>query len=242
MHQADLAIVTQSLVKRYRTSSQVETTVLNDASLTIKKGNLAVILGASGSGKTTLLNILGAIDVPDRGDVWVSGFHLNVMKSKEIIAFRRQQIGFIFQFYNLMPTLTALENVEVSLEHQKLSRHDKVAQAQTALAAVGLGNAGQKFPNQMSGGEQQRVAVARALVRKPAVLLCDEPTGNLDAKSGENVVTLIETLCRKQGTTAVVVTHNPALFTKPDQIFHMVDGKLKHQSVSMNPIGTVCEA
>jgi len=217
-------IIALDHVVRTYSDSGVSTPVLKGVTAALERGKLHMVLGASGSGKTTLLNLLGGIDRADAGRVVVDGIDLTTARNKELVRFRRERIGFIFQFYNLMPTLTSRENVELALEHQPLSVAARRERADDVLTAVGLGAHRDRFPGQLSGGEQQRVAVARALVRRPAVLLCDEPTGNLDSESGAHVVELIDTLRREYGTTAVVVTHNPALFAHPDQVLHIRDG------------------
>ena len=211
-------------VKREYEAGGVRTAVLRGIDLTIDPGTVTVILGASGSGKTTLLNILGGIDRADAGSVLVAGTRLDQASAAELERFRQDRIGFIFQFYNLMPTLTARENVEVALEHRPMNRKEREERAMAALASVGLSQQGAKCPGQMSGGEQQRVAVARALVREPALLLCDEPTGNLDADSGVKVVALIEELRVHSRSTVIVVTHNPELFPRPDRVVRVRDG------------------
>lgn len=198
--------------------------VLRGVHLAIERGGLHVILGASGSGKTTLLNIIGGLDRPSSGQVIVEGQPLHAMSQRELVQFRQSQTGFIFQFYNLMPTLTALENVEVALEHARLKKSERRERAVEMLRSVGLAEHLSKFPGELSGGEQQRVAVARALVRRPALLLCDEPTGNLDAESGRMVVELIDRLRKETGTTAIVVTHNPELFPHADRVVRIKNG------------------
>lgn len=217
-------------VRRQFQAGGVRTAVLRGVNLTIEVGTLTMILGASGSGKTTLLNILGGIDRADGGEVWVGGTRLDQASSRELERYRQDRLGFIFQFYNLMPTLTARENVEVALEHRPLKRREREEQAMAALGSVGLLNQSRKFPGQMSGGEQQRVAVARALVREPALLLCDEPTGNLDAESGAKVVELIEELRGASRSTVIVVTHNPELFQRPDRVVRVRDGVVQASS------------
>ncbi|MCC6806459.1 MAG: ABC transporter ATP-binding protein [Deltaproteobacteria bacterium] len=198
--------------------------VLRGINLMLEKGALHVILGASGSGKTTLLNIIGGLDRPSNGEVIVDGLSLHALPSRELVTFRQSRTGFIFQFYNLMPTLTSLENVEVALEHAGLKKGERRERAVEMLRAVGLVEHLGKFPGELSGGEQQRVAIARALVRKPALLLCDEPTGNLDAESGRIVVELIDRLRKECGSTAIVVTHNPELFPHADRVVRIKNG------------------
>jgi putative ABC transport system ATP-binding protein len=216
-------VTLREVVRTYREGGVV-TPVLKGVTAGLRRGQLHMVLGASGSGKTTLLNLLGGIDRADHGQVVVDGINLSRATNREIVCFRRERIGFIFQFYNLMPTLTARENVELALEHQASAPGVRVRRADEVLAAVGLAEHRHKFPGQLSGGEQQRVAVARALVRRPPLLLCDEPTGNLDSESGAHVAELIDTLRREFGTTVIVVTHNPALFAHPDQVLHIKDG------------------
>ncbi len=222
----DRALLAASLrgVRREFSDSGVRTAVLKGVDLDLAKGASNVILGASGSGKTTLLNILGGIDRADAGEVWVGGQDLRRAKPDELVRFRQERVGFIFQFYNLMPTLTARENVEVALEHKRLPLAQRRAAADEMLAAVGLASHRHKFPSQMSGGEQQRVAVARALSRRPELILCDEPTGNLDAEAGRLVVELIDKLRRELSATAIIVTHNPELFPAADRVIRIKDG------------------
>ena len=220
---AQAIVLLRGVVRTYR-EGRVSTPVLKGVDAELDRGKLHMVLGTSGSGKTTLLNLLGGIDRADAGHVIVDGVNLTTAANRDVVLFRRERIGFIFQFYNLMPTLTARENVELALEHQTLSTSLRRQRADEVLEAVGLSDHRHKFPGQLSGGEQQRVAVARALVRRPPLLLCDEPTGNLDSESGAQVVELIDSLRREFGTTAVVVTHNPALFASPDQVLHIRDG------------------
>jgi putative ABC transport system ATP-binding protein len=217
-------------VKREYEAGGVRAPVLRGLDLTIERGSMTMILGASGSGKTTLLNILGGIDRADSGEVWVAGVRLDQASPREVERFRQDKIGFIFQFYNLMPTLTARENVEVALEHRPIKRKDREERAIAALENVGLAQHAHKFPGQMSGGEQQRVAVARALVREPSILLCDEPTGNLDAQSGKKIVALIEDVRAAANSTVIIVTHNPELFPNPDRIVRVRDGVVQSGS------------
>jgi putative ABC transport system ATP-binding protein len=213
-----------SRVRREYDAGGVRTAVLRGINLSIDAGSLTMILGASGSGKTTLLNIIGGIDKADAGEVSVAGVRLDQASVRELERFRQERIGFIFQFYNLMPTLTARENVEVALEHRPIKRKEREERAMRALESVGVAQHAHKFPGQMSGGEQQRVAIVRALVREPAILLCDEPTGNLDAESGTRVVALIDQLRLATKSTVIIVTHNPELFTHPDRIVRVRDG------------------
>ncbi len=219
----DLAASLHNVSRSYGDGAR-EQAVLRGITVSLERGALHVILGASGSGKTTLLNLIGGLDKPSSGEIVVDGLPLHTLPASELVRFRQTRTGFIFQFYNLMPTLTAIENVEIALEHLPLKRDEKRERATEMLHAVGLGAHLHKFPAELSGGEQQRVAVARALVRKPALLLCDEPTGNLDADSGKAVVELIDKLRRDVGATAIVVTHNPELFPHADRVVRIKNG------------------
>lgn len=216
--------------KRYQMG---ETTIEanQNMSFTVEKGELAVILGPSGAGKSTVLNILGGMDQPSEGEVIVDGLHIEKMTEKELIAYRRTDVGFVFQFYNLVPNLTAKENVELA-----------TAVAPAALAVdevldqVGLSQRKQNFPAQLSGGEQQRVAIARALAKNPKLLLCDEPTGALDFETGKQVLKLLQNASRKQGQTVLIITHNSALAPMADRVIRINDAKVR--SVELNPAPT----
>ena len=192
----------QHVKKIYGSKNEVEIRALDDASFSVEKGELAVILGASGAGKTTALNILGGMDSATEGEVIVDGRHVNEYKAKDLVTYRRNDVGFVFQFYNLVPNLTALENVELAVQICK----DSLDPA-TVLGKVGLAERTSNFPAQLSGGEQQRVALARALVNRPSILLADEPTGNLDPKNSFEIMKLLEEI-NERGTTVLVVTHN----------------------------------
>jgi putative ABC transport system ATP-binding protein len=196
---------------------------LRDVELEIARGELVVVLGPSGSGKTTLLNVVGAIEPASSGTVRVAGRDLTGLDEEARTAFRRQTVGFVFQFFNLIPTLTARENVELIAE---LAARDRGVDATEALRQVGLGDRLDHFPAQLSGGEQQRVAVARALVAEPALLLCDEPTGALDLETGRVVLALLQRVGREQGRTVVLVTHNAAVARIGDRVVRMRDGRI----------------
>lgn len=216
--------------KRYQMG---ETTIEanQNMSFTVEKGELAVILGPSGAGKSTVLNILGGMDQPSEGEVIVDGLHIEKMTEKELIAYRRTDVGFVFQFYNLVPNLTAKENVELA-----------TAVAPAALVVdevldqVGLSQRKQNFPAQLSGGEQQRVAIARALAKNPKLLLCDEPTGALDFETGKQVLKLLQNASRKQGQTVLIITHNSALAPMADRVIRINDAKVR--LVDLNPAPT----
>jgi putative ABC transport system ATP-binding protein len=203
--------------------------VLNDATLELRKGEIVAVLGKSGSGKTTLLNLMGGIDRVDSGEIALAGLKLTSMKDRQWTIFRRANIGFIFQFFNLIPTLTVRENVVLPLELNGLLDENGKMRAGELLAEVGLADRHKSFPDQLSGGEQQRVAIARALVHDPALVLADEPTGNLDDETGRQVLALIERLTRKNGKTLVLVTHSNEAAAIADRIFNLQHGSLVEQ-------------
>ena len=200
---------------------EVEVHALRSVDLDIYEGELLVLLGASGSGKSTLLNILGGLDVPSSGEVVFRDHNLVTADEKELTRFRREHVGFVFQFYNLIPSLTALENVELVTE---IAQHPMPARE--ALEMVGLGERMNHFPAQLSGGEQQRVAIARAIAKRPDVLLCDEPTGALDYKTGKLVLEVLERVNRDLGTTVAVITHNAAIAAMADRVIRMGSGQI----------------
>lgn len=195
---------------------------LDDAHFIVEKGELAVILGSSGAGKTTALNILGGMDRATRGNIIVDGKDLSLMNRKELIGYRRHDIGFVFQFYNLVPNLTALENVELAVH---VSKHalDPVE----TLRRVGLGERMGNFPSQLSGGEQQRVSIARAIAKNPKLLLCDEPTGALDYNTSREILRLIERISLQYRTTIIMVTHNEAIGAMADTVIRLRDGRIR---------------
>ena len=201
-----------------------ETTVdaNHDISFEIEKGQLVIILGSSGAGKSTILNILGGMDTNTSGQVMIDGHDIAQYSRKELTAYRRNDVGFVFQFYNLVPNLTAKENVELASQIVKDSMD-----AEQAIASVGLADRTRNFPAQLSGGEQQRVTIARAIAKKPKLLLCDEPTGALDYETGKQVVQILQDMSRKDGSTVIIVTHNAALAPIGDQVIHIHDGQVK---------------
>ena len=203
---------------------------LQNVNFSIKKGEFVFILGPSGAGKSTLLNILGGMDSATAGKYYLNDKDVTAMKYKELSNFRRTDIGFVFQFYNLVPTLTAYENVYLAS-----SLVDKHFDSMKMLELVGLKNRGKNFPSQLSGGEQQRVAIARALVKNPTILLCDEPTGALDSKTGVQIMKLLYTVNREQEKTVIVVTHNRALTVIGDRIIEVQDGQVVKNTEIKNP-------
>jgi putative ABC transport system ATP-binding protein len=210
-----------------RTFEMGETKVhaLNGASISVRKGEFIVILGPSGSGKTTLLNMIGGIDQPTSGEVIVNGNRITDYSITELTTYRRTSVGWIFQFYNLIPSLTALENVALALELSDDTK-DQEQRSIHALKMVGLGEKVDRFPSQLSGGEQQRVAIARALVKNPTILVADEPTGNLDRSTGEKIVEVISDLNKKEGITFIVVTHDTSLTRVADRTLYLQDGQI----------------
>ena len=217
------------VVKEYITG-ETKIRALNDANFSVKKGELAVILGSSGAGKTTALNILGGMDTPTSGTVWVDGKDIAKYKKKELTGYRRTDIGFVFQFYNLVPNLTALENVELAAQVCKNS-----LDATKTLEKVGLGERMGNFPSQLSGGEQQRVSIARALAKNPKLLLCDEPTGALDYNTGKQILQLLQDTCRKDNITVILITHNSALAPMADRLIRFKSGKVVEITENPNP-------
>jgi putative ABC transport system ATP-binding protein len=205
-------------VSKHYLASDLTVDVLRDVNLEIPRGEFVVVLGVSGSGKTTLLNLMGALDTPSSGKIWIDGIDVSAASERARTEFRRKNVGFIFQFYNLLPTLSARENVEAALEILPLSRAEIAARSSEYLAGVGLEGKLDKFPSQLSGGEQQRVGIARALAKEPALVLADEPTGNLDEETGLRIVDLIRSLQRERRSTVVLVTHNPRLVAFADRI------------------------
>jgi putative ABC transport system ATP-binding protein len=213
----------RGLTKTYHTG-EIDVVALRDVSLEVQRGEFVVLLGASGSGKSTLLNILGGLDVPTRGELHFGDQRLTGTSESDLTRYRREHVGFVFQFYNLIPSLTARENVQLVTDIA--SRPMAIDEA---IAMVGLTPRGDHFPAQLSGGEQQRVAIARAIVKRPEVLLCDEPTGALDVQTGKLVLEAIARINRELGTTAVVITHNAAIAGMADRVLHLGDGRIQRE-------------
>ena len=204
---------------------------LNNTNFQIEKGELVVIVGPSGAGKTTTLNILGGMDVATSGDVLIDGKNITKLKGKDLIKYRREDIGFVFQFYNLVQNLTAKENVELATQICKDSL-DPV----TVIEKVGLKDRMNNFPSQLSGGEQQRVAIARAIAKNPKLLLCDEPTGALDYKTGKQILKLLQDTCRKEKMTVLIITHNTAIAPMADKVIHFKNGTAEKIEINKNPM------
>ncbi len=217
------------LCKKYK-MGEVEIDALKDVSFTIDKGELVCVLGPSGSGKTTCLNIVGGMDDATSGHVFVDGQEITAMRRKELTKFRRHDIGFVFQFYNLIQNLTALENVEIAVQLCK----DHL-DPEEILKKVGLGDRMDNFPSQLSGGEQQRVSIARAIAKRPKLLLCDEPTGALDYRTGKQILQLLEDTCRKEKMTVIIITHNMAIAPMADKVIHFKSGMVEHVQVIDKP-------
>lgn len=215
--------------KRYA-SGESEIVANNDVSFEIEKGELVIILGASSSGKSTILNILGGMDTISEGEVIVDGVDIVKLSDRERTLYRRNDIGFVFQFYNLIPNLTARENVELALEIVRDAKD-----VDDTLRSVELGDRMDNFPAQLSGGEQQRVSIARAIAKNPKLLLCDEPTGALDYKTGKHVLHILQEMSRKNGVTVVIVTHNSAIAPIADRVIYLHDANVRSVEVNDNP-------
>jgi putative ABC transport system ATP-binding protein len=208
--------------------------ILESLDLDILEGEFFVLLGKSGSGKSTLLNLVSLIDKPDAGQIFVQDTEITALSERGQTLFRRDKIGIVFQFFNLIPTLTVLENITLPQELGGVPRKEAEGKAQALLERVGLGNRADSFPDKLSGGEQQRVAIARALAHEPAVILADEPTGNLDEETGQKVLELLLELTRKAGKTLIMATHNPEIVPLADRVARIQDGKLLINS--QNPV------
>ena len=216
--------------KRYKSGDEV-IVANNDISFKIEEGEFAVIVGPSGAGKSTILNILGGMEKCDEGEVIVDGKNVSKMNEKELTKYRRYDVGFVFQFYNLMPNLTALENVEIAKELSKSPLDSK-----DVLADVDLNDRANHFPAQLSGGEQQRVSIARAVAKNAKVLLCDEPTGALDYLTGKKILKLLHDLCKEKNKTVIVITHNQAITKMADKVITLKNGQVVDNYVNENPL------
>lgn len=225
----DAFIELKNVVKSY-TMGDVTIYANNGVNFKVNKGEFTVIVGASGAGKTTILNMLGGMDTPTSGTIVVDGHNIATYDDKQLTDYRRDDIGFVFQFYNLVQNLTALENVELASQISKdpLNSVD-------ILERVGLGDRKDNFPAQLSGGEQQRVAIARAIAKNPKLLLCDEPTGALDYQTGKSILGLLRSMCDNYGMTVIVITHNSAIAPMADQVIHLKNGKVERQEYNEHP-------
>jgi putative ABC transport system ATP-binding protein len=213
----------------YRGSEQID--VLQGVTIDIPSGDFLALMGPSGSGKTTLLNLMGGLDTPTKGSIEVAGDRIDTLSGGKLASWRARHIGFVFQMYNLLPVLTAARNVELPLLLTKLAAADRRKRVQTALSVVGLAERANHYPRQLSGGQEQRVGIARAIVTDPTLLLCDEPTGDLDRKSGDEVLNLLQTLNRDYGKTIVMVTHDPRAADCARRTLHLEKGLLVEEAV-----------
>lgn len=218
-------------VGKIYTTGEVETRALHQVNLTIEKGELCVITGPSGAGKTTLLNILGGMDTLTTGHVFLDGQEVSAMSAKQLTLYRRREIGFVFQFYNLVPNLTAIENVKLA---SAICPHP--LDAQRVMELVGLSERVRNYPSQLSGGEQQRVAIARAIAKNPKLLLCDEPTGALDYNTGKSILKLLQDMGREEGMTVLIITHNEAIAPMADRVIYLKNGEVVSNEINRHPV------
>lgn len=218
-------------VQKVYQMGEVSIEALHDTSFEIEKGEICVIVGASGAGKTTLLNILGGMDTLTSGHVWLDGTDISTYNQKQLTTYRRHEIGFVFQFYNLVQNLTAVENVSLATQICR-----EPMDSAEALRKVGLEHRLYNFPSQLSGGEQQRVAIARALAKNPKLLLCDEPTGALDYNTGKSILKLLQDTARATGMTVVIITHNQAITPMADRVIHVKNGSVSSVEINSNPV------
>ena len=228
---AEKDFVKQKNVTKIYQMGEVQIRAVDGIDFSIDKGEFVVVVGPSGAGKTTVLNILGGMDKASGGEVLVDGKDIAGYSQKQLTGYRRNDIGFVFQFYNLVPNLTALENVELALQ---ISRNP--LDAKTVMQEVGLGDRLNNFPAQLSGGEQQRVSIARALAKNPKLLLCDEPTGALDYQTGKAILKLLQDMCRERGMTVIVITHNSALTPMADRVIRIKNGKVSEMHRNEHPV------
>lgn len=216
-------VKTVNIEKTYRLG-EVRVHALRGVNIDVSRGEFLAIMGPSGSGKTTLLNIIGALDKPTKGKVYVEDEDITVFREKDLTNLRRHKIGFVFQFYNLIPVLTAFENVELPMLIAGVPKKERETRAKELLRMVGLEDRAEHRPDELSGGEQQRVAIARALANRPSIILADEPTGDLDSKTGLEVMKIFKNLAKREGVTVIVVTHDPVVTRMADRVLQMRDG------------------
>ncbi|MEG2003742.1 MAG: ABC transporter ATP-binding protein [Clostridia bacterium] len=219
-----------SVCKYYKMGSQI-ISAADNLTFNIKKGEFVVVVGPSGAGKTTLLNMLGGMDTCDSGEIWLDGQKISSYNQRKLTDYRRYDVGFVFQFYNLVQNLTALENVELA---SAICREP--LDSKSMLDSVGLSDRANNFPSQLSGGEQQRVSIARALAKNPKIVLCDEPTGALDYSTGKTILKLLQDTCRNTGKTVIIITHNTALTQMADKIIHIKNGQIFSSEINSKPM------
>lgn len=225
-----MAYIELEKVKKEYSMGEVKINALKNCSFGIEKGEFCVILGPSGAGKTTVLNIIGGMDNADSGSIIVDGKHIESYKKKALVKYRRFDVGFVFQFYNLIQNLTAVENVELASQLNKDALEPK-----EILGLVGLKNRMHNFPAQLSGGEQQRVSIARAIAKNPKLLLCDEPTGALDSNTGKKIIHLLKDTCKELGMTTIVITHNSMIADTADRVIKIKNGEIESNSINSKP-------
>ncbi|MBR6788624.1 MAG: ABC transporter ATP-binding protein [Clostridia bacterium] len=225
-----MAFIEMRKVKKTYVMGTNKINAVDGVNLSIEKGDFCVVVGPSGAGKTTVLNLLGGMDTVTSGTVKLDGKTISKMNAKQLTEYRRHDVGFVFQFYNLVQNLTALENVELAVEICKNPLDPK-----KTLELVGLGDRIKNFPSRLSGGEQQRVSIARAIAKNPKILLCDEPTGALDFTTGKSVLALLQKICRETGKTVIIITHNQELTKMADRVFSMRNGKVIYEAINDNP-------
>ncbi|MBR5932043.1 MAG: ABC transporter ATP-binding protein [Lachnospiraceae bacterium] len=221
----------KEVVKEYGAAGEAKLRALDGINFEIEKGEFVVIVGPSGAGKTTVLNMLGGMDTITSGEIWVDGADISKYTSKQLTKYRRFDVGFVFQFYNLVPNFTALENVELANQISK-----NPLNAKDLMNEVGLSERLDNFPAQLSGGEQQRVSIARALAKNPKLMLCDEPTGALDYNTGKTILKLLQDMCREKGMTVIVITHNQAIAPMADRVINIKNGKVEKTAQNPSPV------
>jgi len=235
MNNSDIVIWVEDLHKIYKMGEN-EVHALRGVTLSVKRGEVLAIMGPSGSGKSTLMNIIGCLDQPTYGVYVLDGEDVSTMSDDALAAARNKLVGFVFQSFNLLARTSALDNVSLPTVYAGLSRSERRRRSREVLEAVGLGDRMHHTPNELSGGQQQRVAIARALINKPSIILADEPTGNLDSKSGREVMSIIQQLNRETGITVILVTHDPNVTRYAQRVIHLFDGKILREEINDNPV------